>query len=32
MEFRLNQRQVTIPLQGAVAILNRVLAPKPRLC
>ena len=28
-EFRLNRRQVTIPLQGAVTIFNRVLAPKP---
>ena len=28
-EFRLNRRQVTIPLQGAVTILNRVLAPEP---
>lgn len=28
MEFRLSQRKVTIPLQGEVTILNRVLAPK----
>lgn len=28
-EFRLNRRQVTVPLQGAVTIFNRVLAPKP---